>query len=224
MPNSIMRFLGRAWYRLRFVLLQRHRFDRLVLEWVAERPFLILPQVFNPTLFWTSEFMVQSFNDRLIPPGSRVLDMGTGSGVGAVFAAQRAGSVTAVDVNPEAARCARINVLLNQVETRVDVCEGDLFSTVAGETFDVILFNPPYFSGPPQNELDRAFHAEDVIERFISQLSQHLNPDGQALILLSSAGAEARFLQLCQRHGYQARIAARQQLATETLTLYRLAE
>ena len=79
-----------------------------------------------------------------------MLDLGTGSGVGAVFAAQWAGQVVAVDVNPAAVRCARINVLLHGVEDRVDVLQGDLFEPVAGERFDVILFNPPYFPGQPR--------------------------------------------------------------------------
>lgn len=216
------RFLARAWYRARFLLFQRHRFNRLVLEWVAERPFLILPQVFNPALFWTSEFMAQALNERLIPPGSRLLDMGTGSGVGAVFAAQWAEQVTAVDINPAAARCARINALLNEVEDCVTVKEGDLFTAVPGETFDVILFNPPYFRGRPQNSLDRAFRAEDVIERFSSQLRQHLNPDGYALVLLSSVGDEDRFLALFRQDGYRTQIEVRQELLGETLSLYRL--
>lgn len=216
------RYLARVWYRARFLLFQRHRFNRLVLEWVAGRPFLVLPQVFNPALFWTSEFMAQALDERLIPPGSRLLDMGTGSGVGAVFAAQWTEWVTAVDVNPAAARCTRINVLLNEVEDRVTVKEGDLFTAVPGETFDVILFNPPYFRGRPQNSLDRAFHAEDVIERFSSQLRYHLNPDGYALILLSSAGDEERFLALFRQDGYRSKIEARQELSGETLSLYRL--
>jgi HemK-related putative methylase len=221
-PN-LKRFLTRAVYRVRFLLFQRHRFDRLVVEWVAGRPFLILPQVFNPALFWTSEFMANSLNERLIPPGARVLDMGTGSGIGAVFAAQWTDKVTAVDINPAAVRCARINVLLNEVEDRVTVKEGDLFTAVSGETFDVILFNPPYFSGRPQSDLDRAFRADDVIERFVEQLHHHLTPNGQVLLLLSSEGDEAYFLKLFRQHGYQIGVAAQRPLPTETLTLYILA-
>lgn len=222
MLRRIKRSVARGWYRGRFLLFQRHRFDRLALEQVAGRPFLILPEVFNPALFWTSEFMVQSLNPRLIPSGSRVLDMGTGSGIGAVFAAQWAESVTAVDVNPAAVRCARINVLLNGVEDRVTVREGDLFAAVPGKTFDVILFNPPYFRGEPKNSLDRAFHAEDVIERFAAQLPVYLNPDGYALVLLSSAGDESRALALFQQRGFQVGRVAERPLATETLTLYRV--
>ena len=116
MLPSATRFLVRAWYRVRFLLFQRHRFDRLALEWVAQRPFLILPQVFNPALFWTSEWLAQALNAHLIPAGSQVLDMGTGSGVGAIFAAQWTDRVTAVDINPAAVRCAQINVLLNELE------------------------------------------------------------------------------------------------------------
>ncbi|MFO7537997.1 MAG: HemK2/MTQ2 family protein methyltransferase, partial [Chloroflexota bacterium] len=219
MVKQLIRWWGRLWYRLRFLLFQRHRFDRLVLEWVAGRPFLILPQVFNPALFWTSEFMAQALNERLIPPGSHVLDMGTGSGIGAVFAAQWTDKVTAVDVNPAAVRCARINVLLNEVEACVLVKEGDLFTAVSGETFDVILFNPPYFSGLPKSDLDRAFRANDVIERFGEHLQHHLKPDGQVLLLLSSEGDETYFLNLFRQHGYQIKVEARQQLPTETLSL-----
>jgi HemK-related putative methylase len=222
-PN-LKRFLTRAGYRVRFLLFQRHRFDRLVLERVAQRPFLILPQVFNPALFWTSEFMANALNERLIPPGARVLDMGTGSGIGAVFAAQWTDRVTAVDINPAAVRCARINVLLNEVEDCVTVKEGDLFTAVSGETFDVILFNPPYFSGQPQNDLDRAFRADGVIERFVEQLHHYLTPNGYALVLLSSEGDEAHFLNLFRQCEYQIKIEARQDLPTEALSLYRLQE
>jgi release factor glutamine methyltransferase len=221
------RRLWQTLYRLRFLLWQRHRHNRLVLEWVAQRPFLILPEVFNPTLFFTSEFMVSSFNAQLIPPGSRVLDLGAGSGVGAIFAAQFArqgttGSVTAVDINPTAVRCARINVLLNEVEGCVDVREGDLFAPVSNEQFDVILFNPPYYRNEPNSRLDQAFHAVDVIERFTAELPHHLTTTGYALVLLSSTGDEAAFLRLFAKQGLEITLAAQQTLLTEVITLYQL--
>jgi release factor glutamine methyltransferase len=209
------------WYRFR--LFQRHRYDRLVLEWVAGRPFLILPQVFNPTLFLTSEFMVSSFNEQLIPPGARVLDMGTGSGVGAVFAAQFAGQVVAVDVNPAAVRCARLNVMLNEMEGQVEVREGDLFTAVPHEQFDVVLFNPPYFPGEPQHELDRAFHATDVIARFAAQLPEHLAAAGHSLLLLSSLVDEAAILRQFENQGFVVQICATRDARSELITLYRLA-
>ena len=189
----------RLWLRARFLLFQRHRFGRLVLEEVGGTPLLVLPEVFNPRLFRTGEALAQALNGQLIPPGSTVLDMGTGSGIGAIFAARWAQRVVAVDVNPEAVRCTRINTLLNRVERIVEVREGDLFGAVPGELFDVVLFNPPYYRGAPQSRLDHAFRSPDVIERFAAGLKHHLRSGGHALLVLSSDGDVHSFLRSAGR-------------------------
>ena len=176
----------------------------------------------NPALFLTSDFMVDSFNEQLLPQGAAVLDMGTGSGVGAVFASDYAQKVTAVDLNPTAVRCARINVLLNEVESQVTVLEGDLFAPVAGQRFDVVIFNPPYLRGEPQSLLDQALRATDVVERFAAALPHHLQPGGHALVLLSSLGDEAAFLKTFREQGLAVAVAARRDLPGEVLTLYQL--
>ena len=103
------------------------------------------------------------------------------------------GVEVALDVNPMAVRCARINALLNEVECRVRVEESDLFAAVAGQRFDVILFNPPYFSGRPRSARDRAFRAQNVIERFAANLKNHLQPGGWGLLLLSSEATVISF-------------------------------
>jgi release factor glutamine methyltransferase len=219
---NLRRVVWRQFLKLRFHLFQRHRHDRLALETVAGRPFLILPQVFNPTLFLTSEFLVHSLDERLIPADSRVLDMGTGSGVAAVFAAQWAAEVMALDINPMAVRCARINALLNGVECRVRVEESDLFAAVAGQRFDVILFNPPYFKGTPRNALDRAFRADDVIERFAADLKIHLRPEGWGLLLLSSEAAVIGILQRFEQEGFAHYLLAQRDMVSESVYLFQL--
>lgn len=217
------KFFWRQWLKVRFQLTQRHRHNRLVLETVAGRPFLILPEVFNPTLFLTSEFMVSTFNEHLIPPGSRVLDMGTGSGVGAVFAAQWAAQVIAVDINPAAVRCAQINALLNEVDDHLEVRQGDLFTAVAGQQFDVVLFNPPYFRGQPQPGFDQAWRSEDVLERFAAELGAHLTPNGYALLVLSTAGGETTCLQNLMAAGFAISVIARRDMGSEVVTVYKAA-
>lgn len=127
---------ARPWQRRWcFLLLQRHRHDRLVLETIGGKSLLILPQVLHPVLFRTGWFLAECLDERLVPRGSVVLDMGTGSGVGAIFAAQWARRVVAVDVNLAAVRCARINALLNEVEEALEVCLGDLFTLVQGQPY-----------------------------------------------------------------------------------------
>jgi release factor glutamine methyltransferase len=211
----------RRWLRLRFRLFQRGRHDALVLERVAGFPVVVLPQVFNPKLFWTGELLASALDERLIPPGASVLDLGTGTGVGALAAARWAGRVVAVDVNPAAVRCARINVLLNEADDRVEVRGGDLFEPVEGERFDVVLFNPPYYPGAPQDALDSAFRAADLPERFARGLAAHLRPGGYALLLLSSTGDSAAFLAELAVAGFAAEAEAEQRRIGEVLTVHR---
>jgi release factor glutamine methyltransferase len=148
--------------------------------------------------------------------------MGTGSGVGAVFAAEHTSCVVAVDINPHAVRCARINALLNGVDDRVDVREGDLFAPVAGERFDLVLFNPPYFRGKPRDPLDHAWRSPDTVERFAARLGDHLTPAGSALVVLSTDGETPAFLAAFERNHLDISIAARTELANETLSIYQL--
>jgi release factor glutamine methyltransferase len=210
---------GLAWHGR---LWAHRRYDRLVLERVAGQPLLVLPGVFNPRLLRTGEYLALCLDRHLVPPGSRVLDMGTGSGIGALFAAREAGQVVAVDINPAAVRCARINALLSGSEDRVEVRQGDLFEPVRGERFDVVLFNPPYYRGTPRDDLDRAWRADSVIERFAAQVGEHLSPGGWALVILSSDGEEGAFMKEFAANGLRVEVVARRDLINEVLTVYRL--
>src|SRR5688572_18246060 len=135
--------LARIWLKLRYRLFSR-RYGRLVLEVADGVPLVVLPQVFNPVLLRSGALMARALSGLAIGDATSlsVLDLGTGSGIGAVFAARKGASVVAVDINPEAVRCARINALLNHVDERIDVRLGDLFEPVRGEEFDLVLFNP----------------------------------------------------------------------------------
>jgi release factor glutamine methyltransferase len=208
------------WWRFR--LFQRHRYQRLVLEKVAGYPLLVLPDVLNPVLFHSGHFLARALTADLIPPGARVLDMGTGSGIVAIGAARWSDDVIAVDLNPEAVRCARLNVLLNRLEERVRVCESDLFAAVAGEQFDVIIFNPPYFHGVPGTWLEHALYATDVVERFAAALPHALRPGGYALLLLSSLADEAGLLRPFREQGMLVAVAAEERWHAERFTLYRI--
>lgn len=220
--DKVRRSFWRRLLRVRFRLFQRHRYDRLVLEWIAGKPMLVLPEVLNPGLFAPSQFLVEKLSPALVPPGSIVLDMGTGSGVGAVCAAQWARRVVAVDINPAAVRCARINALLNRVEEKVDVRQGDLFAPIQDERFDVVLFNPPFHRGAPRSALDHAWRSLDVAERFAAGLRAHLAPGGCALVVLSSDGETDSFLEAFRASQLKVDLIDRRDRVNEIVTLYRL--
>lgn len=219
--------LNRLYRRIvqwRFRRLERARVGRPVLEWVAHYPILVLPEVLNPRLFYSGEFLAQVLHNNLVFSGSRVLDMGTGTGIVAIVAAHHGAKVTAVDINPAAVRCARLNALLNQVEPAVDVREGDLFQPVQDEQFDVVIFNPPYLAGEPRSPFERALYASDVIERFGANLAHYLRPAGYALLLLSSLADEAGFLHCLRTQGWTVTEQVATKLPLERLVLYRLTQ
>ena len=154
------------------------------------------------------------------PRELRALDMGTGCGIGAVFAAAHGYQVVAVDINPEAVRCARINAYLNQLENRIDLRTGDLFEPVVGERFDLVLFNPPFFCGESGDLLDRAWRGTDVLEQFAVGLPSALKREGLALILLSSDGEGARLLSALHAQGLRVAAELRRNLGNEIMTVY----
>lgn len=170
--------------------MRRHR--KTVVEDVAGLPIIVLPDVFNPVLFESGALLARvarrEIRSRRQHEPPRVLDLGTGSGVAAVFAAMAGAQVEAIDVNPQAVRCARLNAQLHHLEDRIDVREGDLFAPVEGRRYDLVLFNPPFHRGSAETFLEAAMRSEDVFERFAEGLSDALEPGGEALVVLSTEG------------------------------------
>ena len=80
-------------------------------------------------------------------PVELTLDLGSGCGVQALFAARHSQRVIATDINPAALRYTEFNAQLNNIEN-VECRLGDLFEPVADERFDLILSNPPFVIGP----------------------------------------------------------------------------
>ena len=225
LAQRLRRRLWRMWLRVRHQTLGR-RHGRVVLEHVDGVPLVVLPQVFNPVLLRTGVFLARNLPSptpvagERSPAEPRALDVGTGSGIGAIFAARRGYRVIGVDINPEAVRCARINALLNQLDDRIEIRPGDLFKSVAGERFDLVLFNPPFYRGTPADRLDQAWRATDVIERFAGGLAQALTPTGEARIVLSTDGEWRAMLGALDAAGFTTRSIASHDFGNEILTVY----
>ena len=218
----IARLIGKA-MTFGYRLAGKHRYDDFRVERINGMSFLVTPSVFNPKVPRTGEFLAALLDTDLVGRHHEVLDMGTGSGVCAVFAAKLAARVVAVDINPAAVRCSRINALLNGVEGKIDVRHGDLFAPVRGERFDFILFNPPFLRGTPQNDRDRAWRSADVGERFAAGLGAHLKPGGSALVVLSTFGDARHFLEEFSNQGLGISVLAERRFVNERLIVFRIA-
>ena len=220
--NRYVRSWSRFWLLLRRPFLLR-RIRRHILEFVDDVPLLILPEVLNPVVFRSGEYLARMLAELLrsgsATPG-RALDMGTGSGIGAIFAARAGYRVVGGDSTPEAVRCARINALVNRLDDRIEIRHGDLFGPVAEEDFDLILFNPPFFRGEPKDRLDMAWRSADVLERFAEGLPSALSPSGRALIVLSTDGDPAGLIESVKASGLVIEAAAARDYGNEIMTIY----
>jgi release factor glutamine methyltransferase len=219
-------FIGKLFGKalaLSYKLTGKDRYDDFRVERVHGAPFIVMPSVFNPKVPRTGEFLSSRLDAQMVGPDAEILDMGTGSGVCAVIGARYARRVVAVDINPEAVRCAGINVVLNHVEHKVDVRHGDLFAAVPAERFDIVLFNPPFLVGTPRDDRDRAWRSDDVAVRFAAGLGAHLKPGGFALVLLSSFGDAPVFLEEFRQRGFVVSVLAQRRFVNETLAIFKLA-
>ncbi|HKI02451.1 MAG TPA: HemK2/MTQ2 family protein methyltransferase [Thermoanaerobaculia bacterium] len=223
--NALTRRLALFGHSVQRPMLRR-RLGRVVVEEIDGVALVVLPQVFNPVLFRTGEILARCVaSSPFAAPlsgESQALDVGTGSGAGAVFAARRGFRVTAVDLNPEAVRCVRVNALLNGLEDRIDGRQGDLFAPVAGERFDLVLFNPPFFRGSPRDRLDLAWRGTDVLERFAAGLPSMLTERGTALLCLSTDGDGEALLADLRGRGFRMETAASRDLGNEVVTVHAL--
>lgn len=212
-------FVGRLlhrWARLR----GHHRYDDWRFERWRDLHLVVVPTVSNPRLLRTGVFFAEFIESLPIGPDTRVLDLGTGSGICALVAARRTARVTAVDINPAAVHCLEANALVNGLRDHVDALHGDLFAPVPGRRFDFVFFNPPFLLGEPRDARDAAWRGAGVAERFSAGLREHLRPNGVALLLLSSWGdACPLFVDELARRGFTQTVVARRYHINETVTI-----
>jgi release factor glutamine methyltransferase len=145
---------------------------------------------------------------------SRVLDIGTGSGaIALAIAHARANShVTAVDVSQAALTVAGRNRRKLGIPN-LELKHSDMFASLTGERFDLIVSNPPYIAegDPDLSPTVAAFEPKlaliagptglEAIERIVRDAVEHLEPNGWLLLEHGwKQAAEVRALLV--QHGY----------------------
>ncbi|WP_098023484.1 methyltransferase [Streptomyces sp. st115] len=117
-------------------------------------------------------------------PVASALDLGTGSGIQALHAAQHATRVTATDLNPRALEFTRLTLALSGAAP-ADLREGSLFEPVGSDTFDLIVSNPPFVISPGARLTyrDGGMGGDDLCRTLVQQAGDHLNDGGYAQFL-----------------------------------------
>ena len=130
-----------------------------------------------------------------VEPGMTVLDIGTGTGLVAIMAAQRgAAHISAVEINPDAAGQAQKNAANSPWKSHIDVVCTDISDFTADYKFDRIVCNPPYFRDSlrsPDRGRNMARHNDSLsFEVLSARASTLLSDDGLFCLVLPSDAVE----------------------------------
>ncbi len=140
-----------------------------------------------------------------VAQAKNVLDIGTGTGVIALMAAQRCeADILAIDIDPDAVEQARQNADRSPWGGRMTVACQDVRGMPAeyNGRFDVILSNPPYFVEKvkcPEMRRNTARHTDELdFSSLLEAVSRLLSDDGTFSVVLPAAVA-ADFISLAIR-------------------------
>ena len=125
-----------------------------------------------------------------VKPGERVVDLGTGTGIIPILleARTKGASFTGLEIQVESADMARRSVLLNDLQDRVHIVDGDIKEAVqifGAASCHVVTSNPPYMTehhGLQNPDQPKAIARHEVLctlHDVVSQAAGLLMPGGR---------------------------------------------
>ncbi len=173
-----------------------------------------------------------------------VLDVGTGSGIQAITASEKANLVIGVDISRDAIKLSKSNALKQNIKNTY-FFESNLFKKIETKKqfknnflkenkkihnfikkkilFDLIIFNPPYLpqdKGIEDKSIYGGKKGYETLKRFFSEASEYLKENGKILIVFSSLTKKEKIDELLQDYCFEFRQIDAKKLFYETLFVY----
>ncbi len=165
--------------------------------WLGDFRFYVDERVIVPR-----SFIAELLRDQLAPwvedaeNIGNVLDMCSGSGCLAILAAHAFPNarVDAVDISQDALQVAQRNVADYGLEARITLIQSDMFASLKGKKYDLILSNPPYVDASSMATLPQEYRHEpqlalgsgkdglDATREILKLAAEHLNPNGLLVV------------------------------------------
>jgi release factor glutamine methyltransferase len=170
-----------------------------------------------------TEQLVELVESRIENRESRIVDVGTGSGVIAISLAAKfpGAKILAVDISDDALALAQENAAMLNLNDRVQFLKSRLLENVEG-AFDLIVANLPYVSTQGRHTLSREVlhdpevalfagkRGDELVRELIDQAPTRLHPGGLLALeiglgqseTLLSALAEKNYRDICSKNDY----------------------
>ncbi len=172
------------------------------------KTFTVHPNVFPPR--GDTRLMIDFL---ALDRGSSVLDMGTGSGVLAIFAVLRgAASALAVDISQDAVRNATVNVKRHGLQDSIAVRLSDGFAAIAKtESFATIIANLPGRNEGARDAVEAAQWDSGfkTHRAFFAEAPRHLEPGGRVLMTKANYPELNTAVELAEQAGFVTKVLAR---------------
>lgn len=165
--------------------------------WLQGFKFYVDERVLIPRSF-IAELLVHDLSPWVEYPEmiESAADICTGSGCLGILLANSFpnAAIDVVDISQDAIDVCNINIQNYGLQQQVTALKSDMFSALAGKTYDVIISNPPYVDAPSMAALPKEYQNEpqlalgsgdaglDHTHTLLREAAQHLN-DGGVLIV-----------------------------------------
>jgi release factor glutamine methyltransferase len=160
-----------------------------------------------------TEELVELIESRIENRESRIVDVGTGSGVIALSLAMKfpEAEILGIDISDDALALAQENAARLKLVDRVRFLKSNLFENVDG-TFDLVVANLPYISTQDHHTLSRevlhdpavalfaSARGDELVRELIAQAPSQLRPGGMLALEIGIDQGDALFSALAEKN------------------------
>ena len=221
----------------------KNNFSDPIIDYCSESVYYPSDDTYLILDFFENNINNDFFDGKNIKNVKRILDLGTGTGIIAIFLQlikkkhlKFKPEIYSSDILKEALECAKLNEISNNDKNEIKFIESDLFFNFPNSlknSFDVVIFNPPYLpslnlisGGDSKEMIDYCWNGGkrglETILKFLDQVKLFLNNDFYIYFISSSRADLKELSEQILKKGFKNKIMEKKHMFFEDILLNRL--